>query len=99
MLLAGGLGQHGDGAWKWTWRPELIEEELLPTSAHAAALLGHLIVPGVEVLLPLAQPLLQEGGLPSATWPTSESCEIKVQLQEGSETCQVSVHCCAKAKS
>ena len=93
-----GWASTGMGPGKLTWRPELKEEKL-PTSAHAAALLGHLIVPGVEVLLTLAQPLLQEGGLASAPRPTSESCEIKVQLLEGNETCKVSMHFCAKAKS
>ena len=53
-----GWASTGMGPGKYRWRPELIEVELLPTSAHAAALLGHLIVPGVEVLLTLAQPLL-----------------------------------------
>ena len=90
----------GDGGGGGVLLPRGRGQHRQGTPPLPPTLLGHLIVPGVEILLSLAQSLLQEGGLASAPRPTSESCEIKVQLQEGNETCQeVSLHFCAKAKS
>ena len=42
------------------------------TAAQAPALLRHLVVPGVEVLLTLPQPLLQESRVSSSSGTTSD---------------------------
>ena len=66
----------GDGGGGGVLLPRGRGQHRQGTPPLSPPLLGHLIVPGVEILLSLAQSLLQEGGLASAPGPTSESCEI-----------------------